>query len=171
MRRNPFAHGSLLLRREWVERVGGYRKDFRYAQDYDLLLRLSEAADLQADDRILYHHRLSKGGIGRSRRAQQAAYAELARQCARARRSGQPETILLDGFQEPDAGAASGDIDPILIHLVKSGQKKEAAAQLTQWNPQSAEEKMLKRALALLNALPSWVRQPALRTYRLWQQR
>lgn len=38
-RDNYFCHGSLMLRREALERLGGYRPFFRFAQDHDLLLR------------------------------------------------------------------------------------------------------------------------------------
>lgn len=36
---SPFAHPSVTLRREWVERVGGYQ-ECEWAEDYDLWLRL-----------------------------------------------------------------------------------------------------------------------------------
>ncbi len=35
--KNPFVHGSLLLKREEVMRVGGYDENFYYAQDYKLM--------------------------------------------------------------------------------------------------------------------------------------
>ena len=42
IRRNPFVHSSIMMRRALVERAGGYDASFRVAQDYDLWLRLSE---------------------------------------------------------------------------------------------------------------------------------
>jgi glycosyltransferase involved in cell wall biosynthesis len=41
IRRNPFVHSSVMLRRALVEQVGGYDVSFAVAQDYDLWLRLS----------------------------------------------------------------------------------------------------------------------------------
>ncbi len=41
IRRNPFVHSSVMMRRTLVERLGGYDASFPVAQDYDLWLRLS----------------------------------------------------------------------------------------------------------------------------------
>jgi glycosyltransferase involved in cell wall biosynthesis len=41
IRRNPFVHSSVMLRRALVSSVGGYDEAFAVAQDYDLWLRLS----------------------------------------------------------------------------------------------------------------------------------
>jgi len=41
IRRNPFVHSSVMLRRALVSSVGGYDVSFAVAQDYDLWLRLS----------------------------------------------------------------------------------------------------------------------------------
>jgi glycosyltransferase involved in cell wall biosynthesis len=39
-RRNQFAHGSVMFRKQMIQAVGGYRRKFWYCQDYDLYLRL-----------------------------------------------------------------------------------------------------------------------------------
>jgi glycosyltransferase involved in cell wall biosynthesis len=39
---SPFAHPSVVMRRSWVERVGGYR-EHGWPEDYDLWLRLARA--------------------------------------------------------------------------------------------------------------------------------
>ncbi len=39
---SPFAHPSVMFRREWVEQVGGYQER-GWAEDYDLWLRLAQA--------------------------------------------------------------------------------------------------------------------------------
>ncbi|MBW1787940.1 MAG: glycosyltransferase [Deltaproteobacteria bacterium] len=39
----PVQLGSMMLRREWVERIGGFDPDLRWAEDVDLLLRLALA--------------------------------------------------------------------------------------------------------------------------------
>ena len=38
--RNPFVHGSIMLRTEALRTIGGYDTDFTASQDYDLYLRL-----------------------------------------------------------------------------------------------------------------------------------
>jgi hypothetical protein len=41
LHRNPFPQSAVILRREVFLAVGGYRSDFRFAEDYDLWLRMS----------------------------------------------------------------------------------------------------------------------------------
>jgi len=168
-RRNPFAHGSMMFRRKVYDQLGGYRAPFRYAQDYDLLLRLSEVAPISAVDEVLYHHRLSTEGIGRMKSAQQSAYANLARQCAGCRKRGLTEDLCFSSFREPDAAAPpSRTADPILLHLIKSGQQKAAADYLARWRPVNADERTIKRGLSLLNACPAPIRRALHAVYRLW---
>lgn len=53
---NPFAHGSMMLRRREVLDAGGYDERLDRAQDYDLWLRL--AGRVGAVDNVLYRHYL-----------------------------------------------------------------------------------------------------------------
>lgn len=46
IRRNPFVHSSVVMRRAAVESVGGYDEALPVAQDYDLWLRLSRVTRL-----------------------------------------------------------------------------------------------------------------------------
>ena len=41
IRRNPFVHSSVMMRRHLVERLGGYDETLPVAQDYDLWMRMS----------------------------------------------------------------------------------------------------------------------------------
>jgi hypothetical protein len=71
---NLFCHGSMVLRRDATLRVGGYDESFRFAQDYDLWLRLSRVADLANLPEVLYHYRASMS----RRHHEQAAAASTA---------------------------------------------------------------------------------------------
>lgn len=42
LRANPFVHSSVLIRRSALITVGGYRENIRFAQDYELWLRLGQ---------------------------------------------------------------------------------------------------------------------------------
>jgi glycosyltransferase involved in cell wall biosynthesis len=55
--RNPFTHGSVVLRRTALEAVGGYRADFGANEDYDLWRRLARGWELAAVPEILYRYR------------------------------------------------------------------------------------------------------------------
>ena len=41
IRRNPFVHSSVMLRRELLDKVGGYDETYPVAQDYELWMRLA----------------------------------------------------------------------------------------------------------------------------------
>jgi glycosyl transferase family 2 len=53
---NCFTHPTVMLRRDMLEAVGGYREAYRQAQDYDLWLRLAERHELaNLADPLLYY--------------------------------------------------------------------------------------------------------------------
>jgi len=76
---NLLVHGSVIIRRSCLEEVGLYREFFRYAQDYDLWLRLLQHFDLDVLPEHLYRYRVSAGAIGASRYLAQKWYADIAR--------------------------------------------------------------------------------------------
>jgi glycosyltransferase involved in cell wall biosynthesis len=93
--KNSFAHGSVMIRREALDQVGGYREAFRLAQDYDLWLRLAEQHQVANLPETLYKMRFSAQMASVARNAEQAAYAQLARQLAVERaESGEEKTSL-----------------------------------------------------------------------------
>jgi len=82
---NQFVHGALMMRREPVLAAGGYRAAFRYAQDYDLVLRWQGSGCLANLPQELYAHRLRGDMVSLRHRREQLAYAELARRMWRER--------------------------------------------------------------------------------------
>lgn len=78
-------HGSMMMRREALQAVGGYRDAFRVGQDYDLWLRLSAHFDLDNLPEVLYQWRLDRDSVYTSRRATQLKYAAIALAFARER--------------------------------------------------------------------------------------
>jgi glycosyltransferase involved in cell wall biosynthesis len=89
------SHGSAMFRRSSYESVGGYRREFYFAQDVDLWIRLFEVGQFESVDEILYELRLSARGISSLRRAEQIELTKLALNAARARRTGLPENDFL----------------------------------------------------------------------------
>jgi GT2 family glycosyltransferase len=64
----------LVARRDLVEQAGGFRSEFDPAQDYDLILRLSErTAEVAHIPRVLYHWRAVPGSCAADRNAKPAA--------------------------------------------------------------------------------------------------
>ncbi len=112
LKANLLSHGSALIRREAFNAVGGYREFFRYAQDYDFWLRLSERYDLSNLEEVLYHWQVAPGSISAAHYALQQAYRRLAMESAVARRSGRPDPIqpdtqppVIDSLQPGEAQA------------------------------------------------------------------
>jgi cellulose synthase/poly-beta-1,6-N-acetylglucosamine synthase-like glycosyltransferase len=86
-----FCHGSVMFRRTCFEHIGGYREQFKHAEDYDLWLRMAEHYELDNLAETLYQHRLRLDSVSFEHFLQQQRGAAFALECARRRRSGLPE--------------------------------------------------------------------------------
>ncbi|MCU0872327.1 MAG: glycosyltransferase family 2 protein [Pirellulaceae bacterium] len=91
----PPGHGSVMFRADAYRQVGGYRAPFRYAQDWDLWLRLADVGRFACVPKFGYAYRVSESSISAFRRRQQMRLAEIARACHLARKRGETETQLL----------------------------------------------------------------------------
>lgn len=76
---NPFVHGSMMLRKSALDATSGYREAFRFAQDYDLALRLGEHNEMDNLPEYLYFSRHTIGMVSVKHNSQQHVYAQLAR--------------------------------------------------------------------------------------------
>lgn len=71
---NQMIHSSIIYRRRLLEELGGYDDNLKLAQDYELLLRLSEKTKLANYGERLHKWRMAaSGGITHSRRNEQVA--------------------------------------------------------------------------------------------------
>jgi glycosyltransferase involved in cell wall biosynthesis len=77
--KNLFMHGSAMMRKSCLEKVGFYREFFRHSQDYDLWLRLSQYFDIDILPEHLYQYRVTAEAISVSRWSSQKQYADVAR--------------------------------------------------------------------------------------------
>lgn len=81
---NNYAHGSVMLRKDAVMRVGMYDEGLTCAQDFDLWCRLSRADNTKILPRTLYAHRIRSDGAQTSVRhysAQLATAALISNRC------------------------------------------------------------------------------------------
>ena len=83
---NQFGHGSVMFRRECIEKVGSYREEFKSSQDYDLWLRIADFFDVANIPELLYKWRLNVNSISVVRKDQQDKYATVAIELAKERR-------------------------------------------------------------------------------------
>lgn len=67
IRRNPFVHSSILMRRALAERLGGYDPTLPVAQDYDLWVRMSGVTRLANLPEALVVRRLLPGRVSAAR--------------------------------------------------------------------------------------------------------
>jgi hypothetical protein len=77
-RNNCLYHPSVMLRRDLILSLGGYRADFHNAEDYDLWLRTSRAYQLANIPVPLLRYRFSAMGMTLGKKWQQAFYAQMA---------------------------------------------------------------------------------------------
>jgi glycosyltransferase involved in cell wall biosynthesis len=90
------AHGSVMFRKDAYNQVGGYNKDFYYAQDCDLWLRMAWEGKIGCVKEYLYNLCLSPESISSSRRGIQGQFTRLARDCYLARKLNKPESTILE---------------------------------------------------------------------------
>jgi glycosyltransferase involved in cell wall biosynthesis len=67
IRRNPFVHSSVVMRRAAVERAGRYDEAFPVAQDYDLWMRMSRVTHMANLPEPLVVRRLRPGRVTEAR--------------------------------------------------------------------------------------------------------
>ena len=74
-----------MMRRDVLESVGGYDESYRYAQDYDLWLRLAERCEVANLPEYLYCWRKSGSSVTAAMRGEQEQSAARAKASALAR--------------------------------------------------------------------------------------
>jgi glycosyltransferase involved in cell wall biosynthesis len=80
---NCLYHPSVILRRDIVLAEGGYRPDFRNAEDYELWLRLAHRHDLANVPEPLIRYRFTTHGMTLGRKWEQLFYVYLAQEVNR----------------------------------------------------------------------------------------
>lgn len=92
---SPLGHGEVMYRRDAYEKAGGYRAFFTYSQDYDLFLRMSEFTGIHIIQEVLYRKFSQPDGVSGvpHKRYLQCFYNEMAKDCAKARLSGEGDLV------------------------------------------------------------------------------
>jgi len=70
-------HGTAMFRRDAYLAAGGYREEFRYAQDLDLWIRMAGRGRIVVLPEILYEARFETNAISATRRGDQVALARI----------------------------------------------------------------------------------------------
>jgi len=95
---SPFVHSSVLMRKEAFTQVGGYRRVFPHAEDYDLFLRISEHFQCGNLKPVVVQYRIHPHQLSLRTRRQQT----IAKLAAQAVASARQKTNVdpLDSVQE-----------------------------------------------------------------------
>lgn len=96
----PSSHPSVMFRRSAYISVGGYRQEFRVAQDMDLWLRLIERGPILAIPEVMLEAEFAPGSISGSSRSLQMQVGEILIECAKRRGRGESEEDLLQQVAE-----------------------------------------------------------------------
>ncbi len=105
-------HPSVMMRRDPIQEIGGYRPAYKHAEDYDLWLRVSEHGKLDNLDVVALRYRMHSGSVSERHTVRQRLSAELARASHVLRRAGHEDpTASLNS--EPDLWT-----DPLLDRLI-----------------------------------------------------
>ncbi len=80
--RSPFAHGSVLFRREAAVHAGLYDPVFWPAEDYEFWLRLSTEGELANLDEFLYTYRENSAGISATKQLEQTERTQAVQKLA-----------------------------------------------------------------------------------------
>jgi glycosyltransferase involved in cell wall biosynthesis len=75
---NCMYHPSVIMRREEILKLGGYRLEFKNAEDYDLWLRVSRVYRLANVPVPLLRYRFSTAGMTLGKKWQQMLYVQMA---------------------------------------------------------------------------------------------
>lgn len=96
MDKGHLIHGSIMARRSILESTGGYNDFFRYGQDQELWLRLTQHYQLANIPEPLYQHRIHDEGVYFSQKDESAMYGKIARDLV----TGRIDSETLDELKE-----------------------------------------------------------------------
>ena len=97
--KGPPHHGGVMFKRRAYETCGGYRPQFRVAQDIDLWLRLCEIGSCQGNHEVLYQASVESGSISVRCGPEQYYFGGIAIESAKLRRAGLDDAKLLQNIR------------------------------------------------------------------------
>lgn len=165
--RNILAHGSWMARRSALLDVGMYRTFFRYAQDYDLLLRLIERFPIGCLPDTLYQLRLTATSLSLSKRHAQRWFARTARECSQRRAAGKSDIDYLNSAHVPERNNSAVDrmegerflLLQKALHALKNDEVDAARSYLSSlpWSYQPLRRVLLRALCNVPDAGRDWI--------------
>lgn len=145
---NAIAHPTVVMRRQALEAVGGYRRAYLRAEDYDLWLRLAECGKLSNLAEPLLEYRI--GGAFRPQPFARQVLSEMtARAAAALRRSGRTDPTGAWDDIDADGLAALG-----IGRQAVAAETARRALQVARQFRKLGDAESFRAALALADAQP-----------------
>lgn len=95
--RHGLAHSSIMFRTALLKQLGGYW-DQRLIDDWDMMLRMAEVAEIANLDEVLHHYRIHRGSLNGENMRRMRLHIAYACECARRRRC-ELEPVTYEQFQ------------------------------------------------------------------------
>lgn len=74
---NPIPHPPIMVRKELLDKLGGYNENYSFSQDYELFTRLSIHTKMTNIPEVLFHWRVHENSVSRSKKNEQRETAYL----------------------------------------------------------------------------------------------
>jgi glycosyltransferase involved in cell wall biosynthesis len=113
-------HGSAMFRRRAYTAAGGYREEFRFAQDLDLWIRLAALGTIEVVDEALYTAAFEPNAISGARRAEQVRLTEIAVRLRDAANDTERDGLLRDAARVSGTRGASKRKDAPALYFIAS---------------------------------------------------
>jgi glycosyltransferase involved in cell wall biosynthesis len=133
LERNLFHHGEIMFRRSVYDAVGGYREFFTYAQDRDLICRLSQITNFYVIEDVLYARsaRLDGSVSADPRRLLlQRCLSDFAVYCHTERLRGRPDPLDQHGpaaaLIKPYSPRLAQELRAMGLGALRRGRRQEA---------------------------------------------
>lgn len=98
--RGPSHHGATMFRVDLYRGVGGYRQQFRMAQDVDLWVRLAAEHEVASTEEVFYEAEFEPGSISAGRFEKQLAIGKLILESAELRKRNEDDKHVLQSVDE-----------------------------------------------------------------------
>jgi hypothetical protein len=121
--RFPFCHPTILMRQSAFQAVGGYRKPFAAAQDYDLGVRISERFRCANLPQVVLKYRIHPQQISLQKQEQQTFGRLAAQASAQFRRSAKPDPLDSANEISRETLAAMGVSDDRLQSILAADRR------------------------------------------------
>ena len=105
---NTLASPAVVIRKEAVLSVGGYRRPFHRAEDYDLWLRIAERWRLANLEAVVLKYRIHPDQASCQKLSEETLCVLAAQALASLRRDGRPEPVISDERITPEVLARLG---------------------------------------------------------------